>query len=260
MLAPDVRLEGFTAEDWMRLVSLFKSPPPRAGAIESAGGIFVIHEDGMVRKALHTKRGRLERRGAIAKWPATTEAERTKLFVAIAEQEHASWVVSAEVGALDEVMERFGARSHREDDIVAQSLRLVEIVRELMQEGRIEGWPRRLKNIPAPSPTMVRRAVDALCKTGHAIALGAFKDGELFTAIVIRRAERGFDLIRRTRRASSGDGTSLRRLATRRSSPRVRDRRSLRAAFARMLRRRTHASSTAKRFASGCVESRGRGA
>lgn len=193
MLAPDVRLEGFTAEDWIRLLSLFKSAP-KSGA-ESSGGLFVIHEDGVVRKALHTRRGRLERAGELVKWPATTEAERAKRFGALAEQEQASWVIAAEVGALDEVMERFGARCQREDDIVAQSLRLVEIVREMMNEGRIEGWPRRLKNIPAPTSAMVRRAVDAVCKPGHAIALGAFKQGELFTAIAIRRGERGFDLI-----------------------------------------------------------------
>jgi hypothetical protein len=192
MLAPDVRLEGFTAEDWMRLVSLFKT---REAPSDTGGGLFVIHEDGVVRKALHTRRGRLERRGDLATWPALGEAERAKLFAAIAEAEHASFVVAAEVGALDEVMERFGARARREDDLVAQSLRLIEIVRELMNERRIEGWPRRLKNFPVPTHAMVTRAIDALCKHGHAIALGAFKDGELFTAIVVRRGERGFDLI-----------------------------------------------------------------
>ncbi len=192
MLAPDVRLEGFTAEDWMRFVSLFKSREPRE---VDQGGLFVIHEGGRVRKALHTKRGRLERRGTLESWPEANEAQRAESFAAIAEAEQASWIVAAEVGALDEVMERFGARANRTDDLVAQSLGLVEIVRELMQEGRIEGWPRRLKNIPAPTPAMVRRTIDALCKPGQAIALGVFKEGELYTAIVIRRGERGFDLI-----------------------------------------------------------------
>lgn len=193
MLAPDVRLEGFTAEDWIRFVSLFKSRETPEAA--NHGGLFVIHEGGRVRKALHTQRGRLERRGALEAWPELAEAQRADAFAAIAEAEHASWIVAAEVGALDEVMERFGARARREDDLVAQSLTLVEIVRELMHEGRIEGWPRRLKNIPAPTATMVRRTIDALCKPGQAIALGAFKDGELHTCMVIRRGERGFDLI-----------------------------------------------------------------
>ncbi len=191
MLAPDLRLEGFTAEDWIRLVSLFKT----SRTTESTGGLFVIHEGGAVRKALHTKRGRLERTGELATWPTTNEAGRAAFFESIAEKEHASFIVAAEVGALEEMMERFGARCRREDDLAAQALRLVEIVRELMHEGRIEGWPRRLKNIPVPTAAIVRHAIDALCKEGHAIALGAFKEGELFTAIVVRRGPRGFDLI-----------------------------------------------------------------
>ena len=135
-----------------------------------------------------------------AEWPAEPEPERQKRLAALAEAHQASWVVAAEVGALDEVMERFGARAQRGDDLVAQSLSLVQIVRELMIEERIEGWPRRLKNIPAPTQPMVRRAIDALCKEGRAIALGVFKDGELWTALVVRAA--------RAASISSADPTS----------------------------------------------------
>ena len=92
-------------------------------------------------------------------------------------------------------MERFGARAKRSDDIVAQSLSIVGVVRELMNEGRIEGWPRRLKNVPVPTPPMVTRTIDSICREGHAIALGVFKDGELWTSLVVRRGSRGFDMI-----------------------------------------------------------------
>jgi hypothetical protein len=193
MLAPDIRLEGFTAEDWMRLVRVFK--PDGAAPSESLGGIFVVHTGGVVRKMLHTRRGRLEREGEWATWPEQPEAERAKHFAALAEAHQASWIVAAEVGAIDDVMERFGARAKRSDDIVVQSLSIVSIVRELMNEGAIEGWPRRLKNVPVPAAPMVHRAIDAICKEGHAIALGVFKDGELWTSLVVRRGSRGFDMI-----------------------------------------------------------------
>jgi hypothetical protein len=42
---------------------------------------------------------------------------------------------------------------------------------------------------------MVRRAIDALCSDGHAIALGIFKDGDLWTAFIARRSGTGFDVI-----------------------------------------------------------------
>jgi len=193
LLAPDIRLEGFTAEDWSRLARVFK--PEGGTPSESLGGIFVVHSGGVVRKMLHTRRGRLEREGEWATWPDEPEAERTKRFGALADAHQASWIVVAEVGALDEVMERFGARAQRTDDIVAQSLTIVGIVRELMNEGRIEGWPRRLKNVPVPTAPMVTRALDSICKEGHAIALGVFKDGDLWTSLVVRRGARGFDMI-----------------------------------------------------------------
>ena len=194
MLAPDVRLEGFTAEDWMRVAHLFR-PGTTTPKAPSLGGIVVIHEGGVVRKMLHTRRGRLEREGEWREWPAEPEVARQKRLAALAEAQQASWVVAAEVGAFDEVMERFGARAQRSDDLVAQALLLVGIARELLHEGRIEGWPRRFKNIPVPTTPMVRRAIDAFCKEGQAIALGAFSAGELWTALVVRRGPRGFDLI-----------------------------------------------------------------
>jgi len=193
LLAPDIRLEGFTAEDWSRLAHVFK--PEDARPSESLGGIFVVHAGGVVRKMLHTRRGRLEREGEWATWPDEPEAERATRFAALAKAHQASWVIATEVGALDELMERFGARAKRTDDIVAQSLSIVGIVRELMNEGRIEGWPRRLKNVPVPTASMVTRALDSICKEGHAIALGVFESGDLWTSLVVRRGPRGFDMI-----------------------------------------------------------------
>ncbi|HEX4514585.1 MAG TPA: hypothetical protein VH054_13635, partial [Polyangiaceae bacterium] len=192
MLAPDIRLEGFTADDWMRLARVFK--PDGAPASVSLGGIFVVHTGGVVRKMLHTRRGRLEREGEWAAWPEEPEAERAQRFAALAEAHQASWVVAADVGALDDVMEQFGARAKRTDDIVAQALSIVGIVRELMNDNRIEGWPRRLKNVPVPTAPMVTRAIDSICREGHAIALGVFKDGDLWTSLVVRRGPRGFDM------------------------------------------------------------------
>jgi hypothetical protein len=42
---------------------------------------------------------------------------------------------------------------------------------------------------------MVRKAMDALCPSGTALALGMFKDGELWTAFIARRRGGCFDVI-----------------------------------------------------------------
>ncbi len=189
MLASDVRLEGFTAEDWARLLDLFKPRHEQREELRPRGGLFVVYGRGRIRKLLHTRLGRIEPTGA---WPRPQEEA---ALAALAAEHDASWAVAAEIGALEEVMERFGARARRGDDLVVQALAIVHIVRELIHEGRIEGWPRRLRNLPVPTEPMVRRAIDSVCSDGHAIALGVFRGGELWTALVARRRGRGFDLL-----------------------------------------------------------------
>ena len=184
MLTPDIRFQGWTTDSWKRFLGLWKSRP--ASETEQAqprGGLIVLHQGGKMRKMLHTRRGRLD----LAPWP-------TALSTLAAEHE-ASWAMSAETGALEEIMERFGARARRADDLLAQSLLLLAIVRELIAEGRIDTWPSRLRGLPVPSENVARRALDAVCGDGQAIALGVFQDGELWTSITLRRRGRGFDVI-----------------------------------------------------------------
>ena len=186
MFTNDVRFEGWTTETWQRFLHLWK---PRASPDREAsrprGGVFAIHEGGRLRKLLHTKTGRLDLQAT--PWPIS--------LADLCAQHHASWALAGHAGALEEVMERFGARAKRSDDLTAQALSLVQIAREMMIEGAIEVWPLRLHGIPPPTDAMVRRAMDALCTDGKCIALGMFKDGDLWTAFVARRSGAGFDVI-----------------------------------------------------------------
>ena len=185
MLTADVRFEGWTTETWTRFLHLWKPrADPDREATRPRGGVIAIHEDGQLRKLLHTKTGRLDPRGA---WPIPLEE--------LAELHHASWALAARVGALEDIMERFGARLKRSDDLTAQSLLVLAIVLEMLKEGLIERWPRRLEGVPAPSEAMVRRAFDAICPDGHAMVLGLFRAGELWTAAAARRRGTGFDVL-----------------------------------------------------------------
>ena len=183
MLTPDVRFEGWTAEDWMRFVQVW-SPQRDPAKAPSLGGLVVIHDGSRVVKALHTIRGRVEPGAA---WPTP--------LADLAKTEVASWALAAELGALEEVMERYGARTKRGDDMIVQELSLVGIGRELMLEGMIESWPQRLRGVPVPSEAVVRRTPDALCADGKGVALALFEHGELWTSFVARRRGPGFDVI-----------------------------------------------------------------
>lgn len=185
VLTDDVRFEGWTTETWTRFLHLWKPrATPDREATRPRGGVIAIHEDGRLRKLLHTRTGRLDPRGP---WPVPLSE--------LADVHHASWALAAHAGALEDVMERFGARLRRSDDLTAQALLVVTIVRELIQEGAIERWPRRLQGVPPPTEPMVRRAFDALCPDGHAMVLGLFRHGDLWTAAVARRRGHGFDVL-----------------------------------------------------------------
>jgi hypothetical protein len=189
VLTADVRFEGWTSEDWQRFLSIWE---PRATGLgedprsvtRPQGGLFVIHDGARVRKLLHTGMGRLP---PPATWPMPLEE--------LCALHQASWVVSGRLGALDEVMERFGARARRDDDLTRQALSLVGIVREMTAEGALDRWPVRLRGLPTPTEGMVQRALDSLCAPGKAIVLGLFKDGELWTAFVATRRKTAFDVI-----------------------------------------------------------------
>ncbi len=186
MLTLDARFEGWTADDWMRFLHLWKPRAPAERELtRPRGGVIVIHDGRRVRKLLHTVSGRIE--APRAPWPIPLSE--------LAQLHGASWALAAHAGALDEIMERFGARARQGQDLVEQGLELVAIVREMASEGAIDHWPRRLRGVPPPKEVMVRGAMDSLCPAGHALALGMFKDGELWTAFVARRRGPNFDVI-----------------------------------------------------------------
>jgi hypothetical protein len=185
VLTADVRFEGWTTETWTRFLHLWKPrATPDREPTRPRGGVIVIHEGDKVRKLLHTNIGRLDPRGP---WPVP--------LAELADAHHASWVIAAHTGALEDVMERFGARLRRTDDLTAQAVLVVNIVREMLLEGAIERWPKRLQGIPAPTETMVRRALDAICADGHSMVLGLFRHGDLWTAGIARRRGAGFDTL-----------------------------------------------------------------
>jgi hypothetical protein len=188
MLTLDVRFEGWTATDWVRLLSLFRAGrAPEAPAPDGPppGGIFAIHEKGRLRKLLHTRAGRLDPRDH--PWPLPAAA--------LAERHGASWALVLRAGALETLMERFGARARQGDDVFLQALVLTQIVRELTAEGGLDLWPPRAFLPPLATHAVVMRTLRGLCPAGKVVALGLFEGGELWTSVVLRRRDDGIDLV-----------------------------------------------------------------
>jgi hypothetical protein len=202
LLTPDVRFEGWTTEDWLRFLRLWapRATPDREATLPR-GGIVIVHEEGQVLKLLHTRHGRLDpfdaggqENPADARALALRHGQPSALGQ-LARLHHASWAMSMRLGALDEVMERFGARSRRGDDLTAQLLLFIAIIREMLAEGAIMTWPQRLRGLPLPTSPVVHRTLDALCGDGRTIVLGLFDSGLLWTSFVARRRGNAFDVV-----------------------------------------------------------------
>ena len=174
MLTNDVRFEGFTSRDWERFLALWK---PRAAPTREAsrrrGGLLVVHDGLVVRKIIHSERGR---RVPGQPWPVDPAA--------LARAEGASWVFMAKDGAIEALMDRWAERTKRGDDLTAQLLTLASIGEELLAEGRLELWPHRLAALRVPTEAMVHKALDIVCPDGKSLLLGVFHDGDLDTSIL----------------------------------------------------------------------------
>jgi len=209
VLARDVRLEGFTTDDWVRLAEVFRSPrksreredPAERGEAPATreeaaaaraseggrrrGGVIAVSADGTLRKLLGTRLGRLDL--AAQPWPEPLDA--------LAERYGARWAAEIDRGALDEAMERFAGRLRREHDALGQVVLFVTVARELEAEGKLSVWPWKVNAWPLPHEGVVLRAFDALCPDGKAIMLGVFREGEVYTSVLARRRGAGFDLV-----------------------------------------------------------------
>jgi hypothetical protein len=179
MLARDVRFEGFTPEDWARLVSIDEDTRP-GGPAPPAGGLFVVHDGRAIVKALHTTKGLL----AAVAWPAP--------LARLAEEHRARWVVAAQPRGLSSFAERFAERLRREHDLATQGMLMANIAGGLMAEGLVDVWP---ASILAAPRIPLRRTLEALVPSGSTALVAFFARGSLHTSVAIERGVRGISRI-----------------------------------------------------------------
>ena len=190
MLAPEVRFEGFTHQDWVRVLELFRPRRPEGRARDPErprGFVIAVHDGDELLKLLHSRVGRLRLDDLSPDWPVTAEE--------LARRHHASGAVCLERDALENVMEELGMRLRREDDLTAQWLTLLSLVQAQLNAGRIQMWPQRLRGMPLPGKPMIDRTLDLVCPRGKTMLIGLFDHDELWSSIALRRGARGIDLV-----------------------------------------------------------------
>ena len=186
MLSPDVRVVGFSAEEWLRLGQVFRSDRRvERTAAQGTGGVVAVTSAGRLRKLLSTQHGRLEL--IDHPWPLELSE--------LAARHGASWAVELSSGSLSSLADRFADRLRREDTYLSQMLELLRVIRELEADGELRVYPWSVRDWPIPHERAVLRALDALCPEGRVALLGVFSRGSLFTAIAARRSPRGIDAL-----------------------------------------------------------------
>jgi len=190
MFAPDVCLRGFTHQDWARVLALFRPVRPPEGARDPQrpqGLVLALHDGERLLKLLHSQVGRLRLDDLEGDWPITAEQ--------LAGRHDASWAISLQRGALEDIMEGLGARLQRSDDLTAQWLIFLSLVQGELARGRIDLWPHRLHGIPVPTEAMITGTLDMVCPAGKTMVVGLFDGDELWTSVALRRGPTGIDLI-----------------------------------------------------------------
>ncbi|HWA76968.1 MAG TPA: hypothetical protein VG937_31755 [Polyangiaceae bacterium] len=188
MLSPDVEVEGFSAEEWMRLGQVLRAPGESSSAERASntgGGVVAVTTAGKLRKLFSTREGRLEL--ASQPWPLALDE--------LAASHQARWAVELTTGSLERFADRFAERLRPADTYLSQILQLLLVLRELEQSGELRVWPWPISEWPIPTERACVRALDALCPTGRVALLGVFARGELYTAVAARRGARGIDAI-----------------------------------------------------------------
>ncbi len=183
MFSADVQVLDFTAQDWLRLPHLFRGPDsaPRA---HTGGGILALREGERVVKVVSTLRGRLP-----LPWAGHATAE------ALAREHDGSFAALFTSSALEQLNDRFARHLARGQSFHQHVEAFVAALRELEQSGELELWPTPVSDWPIPTERALASALDLVCPDGKSVVIGAFDDGDLYTALCLRRRGAAFDML-----------------------------------------------------------------
>ena len=157
---------------------------PPAPLAPPSGGILAVREGQRLLKVSSTVKGRLP-------FPASGHATAKDLAV-----EHSgAFAIVLSTIALEQFGDRFARRLTRGQSFHAQIEAFVEAMRELEREGEVELWPSPCAEWPIPTERAFASALDLVCPDGKVLVLGAFDEGELFTALCLRRRGPAFDAV-----------------------------------------------------------------
>lgn len=184
MFTADCQVLDFTAQDWLRLPDLFRQPGTPPARAANAGGILAVRDGQRLVKVTSLVRGRLPLPEA---GPVSAEQ--------LASEHDGAFACVLSTVALEQFGDRFARRLSRGQSFHAQVEAFIAAMRELEQEGEVELWPQRFADWPIPTERAFESALELVCPDGKSLVVGAFDQGELYTALCLRRRGPAIDLV-----------------------------------------------------------------
>lgn len=178
-----IHFEGFDAKSWHKIVTLFApglaSRPPNEHALRerTPGGLLVIvHKDNEVRAAIHSHRGRCD----------VAEFRGVESIATLAEQFDASFAIAIEDGAVELMLDRWGARVDPEEPAREAWLLLIDAVREVVDEKKLYFWPDIVPGgVPRPTRAVIDAASELVLPAGKAAFALLFRDDSTLDAAIV---------------------------------------------------------------------------
>jgi hypothetical protein len=127
------------------------------------------------------------------------------------------FVVVIDVGVLGEIWAEAQQAIKLEDDLVAQQLELLRVLRRAIDRGRLVIEPRAFGALPIPPYGLLQRNFDRILPDGRSLVFYLVDRGRIWTSLIV--AKRGGDITTITSHQAIAD--EVRFSAIRRDAPRV---------------------------------------
>ncbi len=178
-----IHFEGFDAKSWHRIITLFApgfaSRPPfeRTLRERTPGGLLlVVYRGDRVLAAIHSHRGRCE----LDAWRGV------EALAKLAEQFDARFAIAIEDGAVELMLDRWGARVDPDEPAREAWLLLIDAVREVVDQKKLFFWPDLVPGgVPRPTRAVIDAAAELLLPAGKSAFALLFRDDSTLDAAVV---------------------------------------------------------------------------
>jgi hypothetical protein len=185
MISRDMSFGGFSAEQWVRLLSLWtgddSSSSPDKRPFGSGTVVSILDDEDEVIAAFHTERGPID---------ATSESNPNVDLSdprALCEAFLAARAFVLREGVAETLVERAAMHVSMRDSYAGQWVAFLNVARGLALEGKLRTWPGSIAAWRIPSAYSVARGLDALLPDETSLTLVLWRQQSIWTSLTLSK-------------------------------------------------------------------------